>query len=106
VFFNQLKRRYFLQKPLTADEYNKLRLLYIYYATANKNKEEVSMWQKICAALEEKGIFEKGMYLSKQDLINQILILKNPDYVEGLYKRHVDFLKNSYHFDTDNGWSS
>jgi hypothetical protein len=65
AYFNQLKRNYFLQKQLTIDEYNKLRLLYIYYSTANKKTEEVSMWKKICVALDEKGIFEKEMYLSK-----------------------------------------
>ncbi len=95
VYFNQLKRNYFLQKQLTVDEYNKLRLLYIYYSAANKNTEEVSMWKKICVALDEKGIFEKDMFLSKQDLINQGLVLGNPDYVAGLYKKHIDFLKNS-----------
>ena len=95
AYFNQLKRNYFLQKQLTIDEYNKLRLLYIYYSTANKKTEEVSMWKKICAALDEKGIFEKEMYLSKQDLINQGLILENPYYAPGLYKKHIDFLKNS-----------
>ena len=95
IYFNKLKRSYFLQKKLTLDEYNKLRLLYIYYSTANKNTEEVSMWKKICASLDEKGILEKNMYLSKQDLINQELIVENPDYVEGLYKLHIDFLKNS-----------
>ncbi|MGD8431397.1 MAG: hypothetical protein PVJ16_06735 [Nitrosopumilaceae archaeon] len=68
VYFNQLKRNYFLQKKLTVDEYNKLRLLYIYYSTANKNTEEVSMWKKISVTLDEKGILEKEMYLSKQDL--------------------------------------
>jgi len=53
---------------LTVDEYNKFRLLYIYYSTANKNTEEVSMWKKISVTLDEKGILEKEMYLSKQDL--------------------------------------
>ena len=95
VYFNKLKRNYFLQKQMTEDEYNKLRLLYIYYSTANKNTEEVAMWKKICASLDEKGIFEKNMYLSKQELIKQGLILVNPNYAEGLYKRHIDFLKNS-----------
>ncbi len=95
VYFNQLKRNYFLQKKLTLDEYNKLRLLYIYYSTANKNTEEVSMWKKICAALDEKEIFEKEMFISKQDLITQGLVLENPNYVAGLYKKHIDFLKNS-----------
>jgi len=95
AYFNQLKQNYFLQKQLTIDEYNKLRLLYIYYSTANKKTKEVSMWKKICVALDEKGIFEKEMYLSKQDLINQGLILENPYYFPGLYKKHIDFLKNS-----------
>ena len=61
VYFNKLKRQYILQKKLTLDEYNKLRLMYVYYATANRNPNEVSMWQKICITLEEKGIFEKNM---------------------------------------------
>lgn len=95
VYFNKLKRRYFLQKQMTEDEYNKLRLLYIYYSTANKNIEEVAMWKKICASLDEQGIIEKNMYLSKNDLINQELIFANPQYSEGLYKKHIDFLKNS-----------
>ena len=68
IYFNQLKRKYFLQQEMTLDEYNKLRLMYVYYATANKNVDEVSMWQKICISLDEKGIFEKNMYLSKEDL--------------------------------------
>ncbi len=94
VYFNVLKRKYFLRKKLTVDEYNKLRLLYIYYATANRNVEEVSMWQKICASLDEQGVFEKNMISSKEDLIQQSLIIKNPEYREGLYKNHIDFIKN------------
>ena len=94
VYFNVLKRKYFLRKKLTVDEYNKLRLLYIYYATANRNVEEVSMWQKICASLDEQGVFEKNMFSSKEDLIQQSLIIKNPEYQEGLYKNHIDFIKN------------
>ena len=94
VYFNELKRRYFLQKKLTLDEYNKLRLLYVYYATANRNADEVSMWQKICISLDEKGIFEKNMFASKNDLIQENLIIKNPEYKEGLYKTHIDFVKS------------
>jgi len=94
VYFNSLKRLYFLQKDLTQDEYNKLRLLYVYYSTANKNIQEVSMWQKICLSLEEKKILEKNMYLSKEDLIEKSLIVKNPQYLPGLYKIHIDFIKN------------
>ncbi|NIM25834.1 MAG: hypothetical protein GTN97_01715 [Nitrosopumilaceae archaeon] len=93
LYFNEIKRKYFLQKEMTLDEYNKLRLMYVYYATSNKNIEEVSMWQKICQSLDEKGIYEKNMYASKADLINQNLITKNPEYVPGLYKTHIDFIK-------------
>jgi hypothetical protein len=93
IYFQDLKRKYFLQKKLTLDEYNKLRLLYIYYASANRNVAEVSMWQKLCIDLDEKGIIEKNMLSSKQDLIQQSLIIKNPQYVEGLYKTHIDFIK-------------
>jgi hypothetical protein len=93
IYFQDLKRKYFLQKKLTLDEYNKLRLLYIYYASANRNVAEVSMWQKLCVNLDEKGIIEKNMLSSKQDLIQQSLIIKNPQYVEGLYKTHIDFIK-------------
>ena len=93
LYFNELKRNYFLQKEMTLDEYNKLRLMYVYYSTANKNVEEVSMWQKICQSLDEKGIYEKNMHASKNNLINQNLITKNPDYVPGLYKTHIDFIK-------------
>ena len=94
VYFNSIRRNYFLQKDMTQDEYNKLRLLYIYYATANKNIQEVSMWQKICLSLEQKRILEKNMNLSKENLIEESLIVKNPQYVPGLYKTHIDFIKN------------
>ena len=93
-YFQELKGKYFLRKKLSLDEYNKLRLLYVYYATANRNIEEVSMWQKICISLDEKGIFEKNMHASKNDLILQSLIIKNPEYQEGLYKTHIDFVKS------------
>jgi hypothetical protein len=92
-YFQELKRRYFLRKKLTLDEYNKLRLLYVYYATGNRNIKEVSMWQKMCINLDEQRIFEKNMYASKEDLIQQSLIIENPEYVEGLYKTHIDFIK-------------
>ena len=95
IYFQKLKRKYFLRKNLTCDEYNKLRLLYVYYATANRNVEEVSMWQKLCITLDEQKIFEKNMYLSKEDLIQKSLIIKNPKYVEGLYKTHIDYIKKS-----------
>ena len=94
VYFNILKRNFFLQRELTHDEYNKLRLLYGYYATANKNIPEVSMWQKICVSLDEQKISEKNMFSSKKDLIDNFLIVRNPHYLPGLYKTHVDFIKN------------
>lgn len=93
VYFQKLKRKYFLRQNLTLDECNKIRLLYVYYSTANKNVREVSMWQKICASLDEKGIFEKNMLASKKDLVQQSMIIQNPEYLEGLYKTHIDFLK-------------
>ena len=92
-YFQELKRKYFLRKILTIDECNKLRLLYVYYATDNKNVEEVSMWKKICINLDGQRIFEENMFTSKEDLINQSLIMENPHYVEGLYKTHIDFIK-------------
>jgi hypothetical protein len=92
-YFQELKRKYFLRKNLTIDECNKLRLLYVYYATDNKNVEEVSMWKKICINLDGQRIFEENMFTSKEDLINQSLIMENPHYVEGLYKTHIDFIK-------------
>jgi hypothetical protein len=92
-YFQELKRKYFLRKNLTIDECNKLRLLYVYYATDNKNVEEVSMWKKICINLDEQRIFEENMFASKEDLIQQSLIMENPHYVEGLYKTHIDFIK-------------
>lgn len=94
-YFQKLKRKYFLRRTLTIDEYNKPRLLYVYYATANRNIKEVSMWQKICISLDEQKIFEKNMFSSKEDLIQQSLIIKNPEYVEGLYRIHIDFIKKS-----------
>ena len=92
-YFQELKRRYFLRKKLTLDECNKLRLLYVYYATDNRNIKEVSMWQKMCINLDEQRIFEKNMHASKEDLIQQSLIIENSEYVEGLYKTHIDFIK-------------
>ena len=56
---------------------------------------EVAMWQKICVTLDEQGILEKNMLASKENLIHKSLIMKNPEYVEGLYKTHIDFVKNS-----------
>lgn len=93
VYFQELKHRYILAKELSLDEYNKLRLLYVYYATANRNPKEVSVWHDICITLDEKGIFEKDMYLSKENLKTRFLIMENPQYQSGLYRKHIDYLK-------------
>ena len=93
IYFQSLKRKYVLGKELTLDEYNKLRLLYVYYATANRNPKEVFAWQDICVTLDDKGIFEKDMYQSKEDLKNKSLILKNPNYQSGLYRIYTEHVK-------------
>ncbi|MGI9567933.1 MAG: hypothetical protein ACR2LL_13125 [Nitrosopumilus sp.] len=95
MYFHILKRNHLLGKDMTLDEYNKLRLLYVYYATANKNPREVALWQDICITLDDKGIFEKNMYQSKEDLKNKFLIVENPDYQSGLYKKYIDHIKES-----------
>lgn len=78
VYFQTLKRNYILGKELSLDEYNKLRLLYVYYATSNKNPTEVFAWQDVCITLDDKGIYEKDMFQSKEDLKNSKLIIENP----------------------------
>ena len=93
VYFHKLKRDYVLGKKLNLDEYNKLRLLQVYYATANRNFEEVSAWHDICKTLDDQGIFEKHMYQSKEDLKNKLLIVINPEYKSGLYRTHIEFVK-------------
>ena len=80
---------------MSLDEYNKIRLLYVYYATANRNGAEVFAWQDICITLDEKGIFEKDMYHSKEDLKNKLLITKNPYYQSGLYRKYTEFVKEN-----------
>ena len=95
IFFQSLKRKYVLGKDLTLDEYNKLRLLYVYYATANRNPKEVFAWQDICITLDDKGIFEKDMFLSKEDLKNKLLIIENPNYQSGLYRKYTEFVKEN-----------
>jgi len=93
IYFQNLKRKYILGKEMTLDEYNKLRLMYVYYATANRNPKEVFAWQDICITLDDKGIFEKGMYLSKEDLKNNSMIIENPDYHSGLYRIYTEHVK-------------
>ena len=93
VYFQTLKRNYILGKEMTLDEYNKLRLMYVYYATANRNIKEVFVWQDICITLDDRGIFEKDMFNSKEDLKNKLLIADNPHYQSGLYRKYTDFVK-------------
>ncbi len=95
VYFQSLKRSYILGKELTLDEYNKLRLLYVYYATANRNPKEVTVWQDICMTLDKRGIYEKNMFQSKEDLKNKSLIIQNPQYQSGLYRKYVEHAKDS-----------
>lgn len=80
-------------KDLTLDEFNKLRLLYVYYATANRNPKEVYSWQDVCITLDEKGIIEKDMYQSKEGLKNKSLIVTNPQYQSELYRNILNMLK-------------
>ena len=95
VYFHYLKRNYILGKELSLDEYNKLRLLYVYYATANRNFKEVFAWQDICMTLDKRGIFERDMYQSKEDLKDKLLILVNPEYQSGLYRKYVEYVKEN-----------
>jgi hypothetical protein len=95
VYFQTLKRNYIRGKQMTLDEYNKLRLLYVYYATANRNAREVFAWQDICITLDDKGVFEKDMYQSKEDLKIKLLIVRNPQCQSGLYRKHVEYVKDN-----------
>ena len=95
IFFQSLKRKYILGKNLTLDEYNKLRLLYVYYATANRNPQEVFAWQDICITLDDKGFFEKDMFQSKEDLKNKSQIVENPNYQSGLYRKYTEHVKEN-----------
>jgi len=95
IFFQSLKRKYILGKNLTLDEYNKLRLLYVYYATANRNPQEVFAWQDICITLDDKGLFEKDMFQSKEDLKNKSQIVENPNYQSGLYRKYTEHVKEN-----------
>ena len=81
---------------MSLDEYNKLRLLYVYYATANRNPAEVFAWQELCLILDNKGIFEKHMLESKENLITESLIIANPLYQSGLYRKHTEYIKNNF----------
>jgi hypothetical protein len=95
IYFHQLKRDFVLGRKLNVDEYNKIRLLHVYYATANRNSKEVFAWQNMCKTLDDQGMFEKNMYQSKEDLKNKSLIVINPMYQSGLYRKHIEFVKKN-----------
>jgi hypothetical protein len=67
----------------------------VYYATANRNFKEVFAWQDICMTLDDRGIFERDMYQSKEDLKDKLLILVNPEYQSGLYRKYVEYVKEN-----------
>ena len=92
-YFHTLKRNYVLGKEMTQDEYNEIRLLYVYFATANRNPKEVFAWQDVCITLDDKGILEKGMYPSKESLKKRSLIIANPRYQSGLYRKYTEYVK-------------
>jgi hypothetical protein len=92
-----MKRNYILGKDMSLDEYNKLRLMYVYCATANRNPEEVFVWQDICITLDEKGVIEKDMYLSKENL-KKIVDNYNPKYQSGLYRKYTEYVKEKMNF--------
>jgi len=96
IFFQKLRHKHNQGKILSPDEYNKLRLLHVYYATANRNPKEVSSWQELCFMLDSLGIFEKNMFQSKENLISESLIMKNPNYQSGLYRRYAEYVKNNF----------
>ena len=96
LYFHSLKRNYLLGKELSQDEYNKIRLLYVYYATANRNSDEVFAWQDLCVTLDNLGIIEKGMFQSKESLKKNNLIAENPNYQSGLYRKHTEYVKNHF----------
>jgi len=82
---------------MTLDEHNKLRLLYVYYATANRNTEVFS-WQEICITLDEKGIFEKGICHSKEDLKKSLIII-NLQYQSGLYRKYIEYVRENLNYE-------
>ena len=66
IYFQTLKRNYIFGKDMSLDECNKLRLMYVYYATANRNPPEVFAWQDLCVTLDDKEIFEKDIIILKK----------------------------------------
>ena len=96
AFFHDLRQKYLQGRYLTLDEYNKLRLMHVYYATANRNVQEVLSWQKMCAVLDAQGMIEKNAWKSREDLIAKLLIIKNPRYESGMYRKHIEYIKHNF----------
>ena len=96
IYFHSLKRNYLLGKELSQDECNKIRLLYVYYATANRNPDGVFAWQDLCLTLDNMGIIEKDMFQSKESLKKNNLIIENPNYQSGLYRKYTEYVRNHF----------
>ena len=96
LYFHSLKRKYLLGKEMSQDECNKIRLLYVYYATANRNPDEVFAWQDLCLTLDNMEIIEKDMFQSKESLKKNNLIIENPNYQSGLYRKYTEYVKNNF----------
>jgi len=70
VYFQTLKRKSILGQEMILDEYNKLWLFYICYIITNRNP--------------------------KEDLKNKLLIVNNHQYLLGLYRQHIDYVKENF----------
>ena len=51
--------------------------------------------QDLCITLDNQGIIEKEMFQSKEDLKSKKLIIENPHYVSGLYRKYTEFVKDN-----------
>jgi len=59
IYFQTLKRNYILGKDMSLDEYNKLRLMHVYYATANRNPHyESGLYRKYVEYVKETMNFK------------------------------------------------
>ena len=70
VYFQTLKRKSILGQEMILDEYNKPWLFYICYIPTNRNP--------------------------KEDLKNKLLIVNNHQYLLGLYRQHIDYVKENF----------
>ena len=96
LYFQSLKRAFLLGREMSQDECNKIRLLYVYHATANRNTREVFAWQDLCITLDNMGMVEKNMFQSKESLKKNCLIVENPDYQSGLYRKYTEYVKRHF----------